>query len=327
MKPTLVLFTAALGLVQGLPQQQPGGETPMDKAKKVPQGITKAKDGSVILDTTEKVNGLDIRFRISGPAAQFTKMSKVPDGNKEENAKGDLGLHVLLHGDSGSSFFDMPNQGVKDNLAGVTVLAPDQNLHWGGGKGFNRTDGVAHAQAVNDLVMKTLPKYMAFNSSNVYFTGISGGSLMLSGYFIPAHMGNFAGDGHGVMLGCGAMEPRVTVEASARDAMMKTRIHYQTSQKELDRLQKSIPMAMKAYEGIASEKGLKKEDINKLQTANNKPDGGHCQFDGMGFGSGIQLVVDHYTAVMKKGGSGEIPGIGNVNQGVSGQELKFKSGN
>lgn len=55
MRSILVPLTAALGLVQGLPQQQPGGETPMDKAKKVPQGITKAKDGSVILDTTEKV--------------------------------------------------------------------------------------------------------------------------------------------------------------------------------------------------------------------------------------------------------------------------------
>jgi hypothetical protein len=35
---------------------------------------------------------------------------------------------------------------------GVAVLAPDPNLFWGGGSGLQRTDGVAHAQAVNDLV-------------------------------------------------------------------------------------------------------------------------------------------------------------------------------
>ncbi|KAF9871439.1 hypothetical protein CkaCkLH20_11086 [Colletotrichum karsti] len=318
----LLWLAILLGLAQSLPQNQ-GGESPADKAKKVPQGITKARDGSVILDTTEQVNGLDIRFRISGPAGDFTTTSKVPGGGKEPNAKGNLGLHVLLHGDSGQSFFDMPNQGVKDGLAGVTVLAPDRNLHWGGGRGFNRTDGVAHAQAVNDLVQKTLPKYMAFNASKVYFTGISGGSLMLSGYFIPAHMGNYAGNG--VMLGCGAMEPRVTVTSGARDAMMKTRIHYQSTQKELQHLQGSIAATMKTYEKLAGEKGLKTEQINKLQTANNKPDGGHCQFDGKGFGSGIQLVADHYAAVMQ-GGNGEIPGIGKVDQGVSGQELKFTGG-
>lgn len=234
-----------------------------------------------------------------------------------------MGLHVLLHGDSGQSFFEMPNQGVKNDLAGVTVLAPDRNLHWGGGRGFNRTDGVAHAQAVNDLVQKTLPKYMAFNSSKVYFTGISGGSLMLSGYFMPAHMGNFAGNG--VLLGCGAMEPRVTVTSSARDALAKTRIHYQSTQKELQHLHGSIAATMKTYEKLVTEKGMKTEEVNKLQTANNKPDAGHCQFDEKGFNSGIQLIADNYAAVML-GGNGEVPGIGSVLQGVSGQELKFTGG-
>ncbi|KAL0936189.1 uncharacterized protein CTRU02_208404 [Colletotrichum truncatum] len=324
----LLLLAVLLNLAQSAPQpipQNDNKESPADKAKKVPQGISQAKDGSVILDTTEMVNGLEIRFRISGPAGQFTKMSKVPGGGKEPDSKGDIGLHVLLHGDSGQSFFDMPNQGVKNNLAGVTVLAPDKNLHWGGGRGFNRTNGVAHAQAVNDLVQKTLPKYMAFNASNVYFTGISGGSLMLSGYFIPAHLGNFAGNG--VMLGCGAMEPRVTIESSSRDAIMKTRIHYQSTQKESQNLQGSIKAAIKVYEQVAADKGMKKDKINKLQTANNKPNGGHCQFDGKGFASGIQLISDNYPAIMQRGGNGNVPGIGNVLQGVSGQELKFSGAN
>ncbi|KAI3537102.1 hypothetical protein CSPX01_10400 [Colletotrichum filicis] len=318
---TLALVLILSG-VQCLPQQT-GGESPADRANKIPQGIMPAKDGSIILDTTETINNLKIRFRISGPAGEFTTASKVPGGGKTTGAKGNLGLHVLLHGDSGSSFFEMPNQGVKNNLAGVTVLSPDRNLHWGGGSGFNRTDGVAHAQAVNDLVFQTLPKYMAFNSSNVFFSGISGGSLLLSGYFMPAHMGNFAGNG--VMLGCGAMEPRVEVSQPSRDALMKTRLHYQSTQKELQHLQGSISATMKAYEKVVKDKGMEIEAINKLQTANNKPVGGHCQFDEKGFDSGIQLIADNYAAIMQ-GGNGEVPGIGNVLKGVSGQELKFSDG-
>ncbi|GJC83141.1 hypothetical protein ColLi_05979 [Colletotrichum liriopes] len=214
----------------------------------------------------------------------------------------------------------MPNQGVKNNLAGVAILSPDKNLHWGGGQGLNRTDGVAHAKAVNDLVFQILPKYMAFNSSNVFFTGVSGGSLMLSGFFIPAHIGNFAGNG--VLLGCGAMEPQMEVSRASADALLNTRIHYQSTQKEQKGLQDSIPASIKAYEKVVKEKGLKTEKIDKLQTADNTPDGGHCAFDGKEYSSGIQLIIDNYGAIMQ-GGSGEVPGIGNVLKGVSGHELKF----
>ncbi|WQF84610.1 hypothetical protein CDEST_09624 [Colletotrichum destructivum] len=318
-----LLLAAMLTSVQCLPgptHLNSREESPADAANRVPQGITPAKDGSVILDTTETVNGLKIRFRISGPAGEFTTASKVPGGGKTTGAQGDFGLHVLLHGDSGQSFFQMPNQGVKNNLAGVAVLSPDRNLHWGGGQGLNRTDGVAHAKAVNDLVFQILPRYMAFNSSNIFFTGVSGGSLMLSGFFIPAHIGNFAGNG--VLLGCGAMEPQVEVSQASRDALKKTHIHYQSSQKELDDLRNSIPASIKAYEKIAKDMGMKTEEIDKLQTADNKPDAEHCRFDEKGFDSGIQLIVDNYGAIMQ-GGNGEVPGIGNVLKGVSGQELKF----
>ncbi|CCF34010.1 hypothetical protein CH063_06092 [Colletotrichum higginsianum] len=318
-----LLLAAMLTSVQCLPgpiHLNSREESPADAANRVPQGITPAKDGSVILDTTETVNGLKIRFRISGPAGEFTTASKVPGGGKTTGAQGDLGLHVLLHGDSGQSFFQMPNQGVKNNLAGVAVLSPDRNLHWGGGRGLNRTDGVAHAKAVNDLVFQILPRYMAFNSSNIFFTGVSGGSLMLSGFFIPTHIGNFAGNG--VLLGCGAMEPQVEVSQASRDALRKTRIHYQSSQKELEDLRNSIPASIKAYEKMAKDMGMKTEEIDKLQTADNKPDAEHCRFDEKGFDSGIQLIVDNYGAIMQ-GGNGEVPGIGNVLKGVSGQELKF----
>ncbi|KZL86284.1 hypothetical protein CI238_09161 [Colletotrichum incanum] len=318
-----VIVAISLSSVQGFPGSPPLGtreESPADAANRVPQGITPAKDGSIILDTTETVNDLKIRFRISGPAGEFTTASKVPGGGKTTGAKGILGLNVLLHGDGGDSFFQMPNQGVKNNLAGVAILSPDENLHWGGGQGLNRTDGVAHAKAVNDLVFQILPKYMAFNSSKVFFTGISGGSLLLSGFFIPAHVGNSAGNG--VLLGCGAMEPQMEVSRASTDALINTRIHYQSTQKEQKGLQDSIPASIKAYEKVVNEKGLKNEEIDKLQTADNTPDGGHCEFDGKGYSSGIQLIIDNYGDIMQ-GGDGEVPGIGNVLKGVSGHELKF----
>ncbi|KAK2055617.1 hypothetical protein LY76DRAFT_648253 [Colletotrichum caudatum] len=318
------LLASLLGGVQGFPQSTPvhaRDETPAEAANRVPLGMTKSKDGSsIILDTTESVNGLKIRFRVSGPAGEFTTASKVPGGGKTTGAPGDLGLNVLLHGDGGGSFFQMPNQGVKNGLAGVAVLAPDDNLRWGGGMGLGRVNGKAHAKAVNDLVMQVLPKYLAFNASNVYFTGISGGSLLLSGYFVPAHIGNFAGGG--VFLGCGAMAPRVKVSADSAGALASTPIHYQSTQKEQKGLMMSIPEAIGAYKAVLEDEGLKADEIDRLQTADNTPDGGHCVFDGRGFDSGIQLMIDNYAAIMQ-GGDGDVPGVGNVLKGVASYNLTY----
>lgn len=50
---TLALVLLHSG-VQCLPQQT-GGESPADRANKIPQGIMPAKDGSIILDTTETI--------------------------------------------------------------------------------------------------------------------------------------------------------------------------------------------------------------------------------------------------------------------------------
>ncbi|KAK1967179.1 hypothetical protein LY78DRAFT_746654 [Colletotrichum sublineola] len=318
-----VLAASLLGSVQCFPQSTPvhaRDETPDQAADKVPLGMTQAKDGSIILDTFEVANGLKLRFRVSGPAGEFTMASKVPGGGKTTGAPGTLGLNVLLHGDGGESFFKMPNQGVKDGLAGVAILAPDENLRWGGGMGLGRVNGSAHAKAVNELVMQILPKYLAFNSSNVYFTGISGGSLLLSGYFIPAYLGNYAGSG--VFLGCGAMEPRVDVTEDSASALTNTRIHYQSTKKEQKGLMMSIPMAIDAYMKIVEDKGLKAKEIDELQTADNTPDGGHCEFDGRGYDTGIQLMMDNYGAIMQ-GGNGNVPGVGDVLKGVASHELTY----
>lgn len=82
-----------------------------------------------------------------------------------------MGINVLLHGDGGTSFFDFPNQAVQGGLMGVAVLAPSESLLWGvtsgGPTGLDRPDGVAHMQALNDLVQTVIPQMVAFNSSNV----------------------------------------------------------------------------------------------------------------------------------------------------------------
>ncbi|ETS77802.1 hypothetical protein PFICI_09864 [Pestalotiopsis fici W106-1] len=295
-------------------------QTAFQQAQQIPQGISTATDGSTILDMTAEVNGLPLRFKISGPADQFTTDSGVDGATQDANATtGTLGLNVLLHGDGGQSFFDFPNQAVQANLAGVAVLAPDPNLFWGGGSGLDRTDGVAHAQAVNDLVQTVLPQVMAFNASQVSFTGVSGGSLLLSGFFVPAHMTNF--QGNGVLLNCGGLAPQVDfVDADAVAA--STRIHFQSTQQELAELQQSIPQSVAAYEQVASDAGLSADQIGTLQTVDNSPNGGHCEFDEKDFVSGVQLMADSFSDVMQ-GGTGQVNGVNVLNPVVGNENLQF----
>lgn len=238
------------------------------------------------------------------------------------------GVNVLLHGDGGQSFFDFPNQNIQANTMGVALLAPDPNLFWGGGSGLQRTDGVAHAQAVNDFVQTMMPQLVAFDANNVKFTGVSGGSLLMSGFFIPGQMQNFANSA--VELNCGAMAPQVDF-ANANAVMSNLRIHYQSTQSELTSLQQSIPQAVASYEKLASDAGLTADQINALQTVDNTPQGGHCEFDGKDFVSGVQTMLTSYSNVVQ-GGDGVVAGLGapstgNVLTGVVGNErLKFARG-
>ncbi|SPO00161.1 uncharacterized protein DNG_03011 [Cephalotrichum gorgonifer] len=298
-------------------------QTAQEQAAQIPGGISQATDGSTILDMTVDINNLPIRFKVSAAAADFTTLTDVTGATQDPNTPGTQGLNVLLHGDGGQSFFDFPNQGVLSNLAGVAVLAPDPNLFWGGGQGLDRTDGVAHAQAVNDLILDVLPQVLSFNSSNVFFTGVSGGALLMSGFFVPAHGANFAGNG--VLLNCGALAPQVDV-VDAATVGATTRIHFQSTQDELASLQQSIPEAIVAYEQIAADAGLSAAEVNALQTVDNTPNGGHCEFDGRDFVDGIQLIADNFATIMQ-GGDGEVNGIGNVLTGVVGNEqLVFAGG-
>lgn len=241
---------------------------------------------------------------------------------------GTLGANVLLHGDGGQSFFDFPNQNVQASTMGVALLAPDPNLFWGGGQGLQRTEGVAHAQAVNDFIQTELPQRVAVNMSNIVFTGVSGGSLLMSGFFIPAQMQNYANSA--VELNCGAMPPQVQFQNAAQ-VIAQTKIHYQSTQSELTSLQESIPQAVVAYEQVAAQAGLTAAQVNALQTVDNTPAGGHCAFDGQDFVSGVQTMLTSYANVMQ-GGNGLVTGLGApsngvVTTGVVGNEnLRFTAG-
>ncbi|KAI1277247.1 hypothetical protein F5Y07DRAFT_107334 [Xylaria sp. FL0933] len=332
---------------------QGGGQrlTAQEQAQQIPQGLSTATDGSTILDTTARVNGQAVRFKVSAPADQFTTDTGIAGSTQTAGAAGTLGLNVLLHGDGGQSFFDFPNQAVQNNLAGVAVLAPDPNLFWGGGSGLERTDGVAHAQIVNDLVQQVLPQVLAFDGNSVSFTGVSGGSLLLSGFFMPAFMQNFASPAAAaaavrarerrgpyalparatnstgqqqqqkvsqILLNCGALAPQVDVSAETAAALANTRIHFQSTQAELAELQTSIPEALMAYEQFATG--------TALQTVDNSPNGGHCEFDEQDFVSGVQLVADSFAAIVQ-GGDGLLAGTNvNVLNPVAGNEQLVFSG-
>lgn len=203
----------------------------------------------------------------------FTTASTVPGGTQAPGAVGSAGMNVLLHGDGGQSFLDFPNQAVQDNLMGVVVQAPNDQRFWGGGAGLQRTDGVAHAQAVNDLIQTQLPQDVAFNKSNVYFTGVSGGSLMMSGFFMPAFGAQYQ---TGIVLNCGALTPQVPV-VDANTLATTMNIHYQSTQDELTLLQPAIPAAIKAYEAMATAAGLSAAQIGALQTVDNSPVGMYLQ--------------------------------------------------
>ena len=254
----------------------------------------------------------------------FTPISGVPGGTSTGGIAGAMGLNVLLHGDGGQSFFDFPNQGVNANLLGVAVLAPNNKRKWGGldRKGVQRVDGVAHSQAIVDLIDNELPRIVSFNRQSVHFTGVSGGSLTLAGFLIPAHLGQFKNAG--ILLNCGGLAPQVQFAPEALASLQSTRIHFQSTQKELGSLQKSIPETIRVFEQMAVSVGLSSGQINALMTVDNKPNGGHCAFDGKKFTSGVRLMAQNFANVVLPGASGEVNGIGNVKHGIVGKEdLQF----
>ena len=199
---------------------------------------------------------------------------------------------------------------MQGNLLGVVILAPSENLLWGQRagppSGLSRADGEADSLAIRDLIVDVLPTLISFDPSQIFFTGVSGGALTLSGFFVPAHLAEFPGTG--VLLMCGALSPQIDV-VSPESFIGNTKIHFQSTKGELVSLQEAIPDAIRAFEELAAGVGgPNNAEIGLLQTVDNTPDGGHCEFDGLGFVSGIQLIADNFANIMQ-GGDGVVEGI------------------
>lgn len=272
-------------------------------------GPSTATDGSTIVEKEVVINGFNMRFKVSAPATEL-----VSNGGAQA---GTLGINVLFHGDGGQSFFDFPNQGVNSGLMGVALLSPDPDLRWGGSDprdSLIRPQGAAHSAAVNQLLTTELPKVVNFDQTKIFMEGISGGSLLLSGFMVPAFGASLGVPG--VVMGCGGLAPQVQVQGD----ISALRVHWQSTVNEQPELQKSIPQAIAAYERIASGAGLSAAQINQLQTADASPNGGHCEFDQRDFVSGVQLLSDNYATILA--GQGVLNGV-NVNNGVVGNENLF----
>lgn len=328
MQPTTALLLLLLsGLTHAAPQNR--NKNTKAAASNTPflGTTTLATDGlSTIFTTTTTISSIPLQLQISAPLSLFTTQTNLTGARAPPLSPSPLGLSLLLHGDGGQSFSDFPNQAAPTTaspLIGVVVLAPSENLLWGQRtgppSGLSRPDGAADAQLLATLVRDVLPRIVAFDPSNIFFTGVSGGALLLSGFFVPAHLAEFPG-AKGVLLMCGALAPQVAVVG---DVVSGRRVHFQSTRGELESLRGAIPEAVRAYEGLAVEAGLGAGEIGGLMTVDNEPEGGHCEFDGRGFGSGIQVVVDGFGAIMQ-GGDGVVEGIeggGNVLKGVVGNEL------
>ncbi|KAF9457418.1 hypothetical protein BDZ94DRAFT_1273229 [Collybia nuda] len=285
------------------------------KNTKAATGATQATDGSTIIDKKVVINGLTMRFKVSAPASELVGAA----GAGATGATGKLGINVLFHGDGGQSFFDFPNQGVNNGIMGVALLSPDPQLRWGGfdpndNTGLVRPDGPAHSAAVNQLLTTELPKVVNFDPTQIFMEGVSGGSLLLSGFMLPTFGASLAVPG--AVMGCGGLPPQVAVQGD----LSKTRIHWQSTTDELPELQTSIPQAITAYETLASKAGLSTAQINQLQTADASPNGGHCEFDQKDFVSGVQLLSDNYADILAGGAT--LNGVA-VTNGVVGNEALF----
>jgi len=287
-------------------------------------GPATAPDGTPILEDEVNIGGLPLRFKVSAPAnALIQGGNNNGNGNRINNKRqANLGINVLLHGDGGQSFFDFPNAGVSNGLIGVALLAPDANLRWGGqdnkdNTGLIRPDGQLHSSIVNNFITQVLPQMVSFDNSQIFFEGVSGGSLTLSGFTIP-QFGASLGV-RGVVFGCGGLPPQINVQGD----ISNLRIHWQSSVNELVPLQTSIPQSIVAYEQNTASSGASANQINQLLTADNSPNGGHCEFDQQDFVSGVQLLTDNFANVI--GGNARLNGVQVVN-GVAGNEDLFNNG-
>lgn len=196
------------------------------------------------------------------------------------------GLHIHFHGDGGGGYVDFPNHDTKDNLIGVTVKAPNTALTWG------RQQGVAHAKYVQELIQNELLKKYNIDLDRVYFSGVSGGSYFLSGHFIPT-FGSFYKTG--AFLMCGGMAPQVTFKEVG--FLSSFRIHWEITAGERNDIKASVRQSIAGYKReLDALAGV----VSGIETNNEEGPGGHCEFDGVDYTSGIQFMMDEkFSTILK----------------------------
>lgn len=255
-------------------------------------------------DTTDETPASQIRSsKGSGGATGLQEISFTSGNNLASsyriNAPADAGngkiygLHIHLHGDGGGGYRDFPNRETRFDLIGVTVKAPNTGLQWG------RSQGVAHAQFLNDLIQNELIKKYNIDLDRIYFSGVSGGAYFLTGNFLPSFGQVY---NSGALMLCGGEAPRVPfVQAD----MLKTfRLHWQVTAGERADILPSIDASQRAYRDALDELLLNSPDNmvdpDRIQTAEKEGAGGHCEFDGLNYTQGIQSMMDRRFEIILK---------------------------
>lgn len=191
------------------------------------------------------------------------------------------GLHIHLHGDGGGGYVDFPNKELRYDLISVTVKAPNANLTWG------RAQGRQHAFYLNDLIQNELLKKYDIDPSKIFFSTVSGGSYFLTGSFVP-EFGQFYKSAALVM--CGGEAPRVAF--TDPKVLGQFRLHWEVTAGERADISTSVQASVAAYKNASASAGVAAGDQTKLQTLSVEGAGGHCEFDGVSYTSGIQQMID-----------------------------------
>jgi hypothetical protein len=216
--------------------------------------------------------GLASSYKINAPADVATKA---------------YGLHIHLHGDGGGGYRDFPNRETRDELIGVAVRAPNQGQTWG------RQSGVQHARFLNELIQNDVIKKYNVDLNRIYFSGVSGGAYFLSGHFIPSFGAQYQS---GAFLMCGGMAPQV--DFVNRDFLKTFRIHWETTAGERRDITNSVRQSIAGYNQVLQGLGVTQDTI---ATNTFEGNGGHCEFDGRDYTTGIQFMMDKkFASIIKK---------------------------
>ncbi|KAF4581839.1 Cyclin-like F-box [Ophiocordyceps camponoti-floridani] len=285
-----------------------------------PDGVTLEGGGrfaSLVKTASVQVEGsnevFDLRYRIFAPVDQFLKSSGVKGAAASEADcdRSRNGINIVLHGDSADSWVDFPNKkgfkanfdGQRTRFFGAAVLAPNDRPIWGGdfigGGKEDRKDCIPHMDALSQLIRTNMANDTCFDTQKTTFMTISGGSNVFTNCFMPRHLETFPK--MAAVVGCGAVPPRDGLFTKAsEEALATARIHFQSTQNEAKGFQVTLPQAIAKY----SELGLQSANqsaLDELQTFDNTPAGGHCEFDGRSFKTGSDVLVASIPQILFKG--------------------------